>query len=317
MKKNTARVICASLSMILFSIMALGCTSSTGEFNRLASTGLDTKSILLTNSKSTSEKLAAHGKAIYTISDEVIVDNEYCTFQIKKAAEDSIWGFTLKVFCENKTPDKTLMFSLDNVSVNGYMVDPFWANEVAAGKKSNSEISFSSSSFEEIGITTADEIIFTLNVYDSDDWMADSIVKDTFRIYPTGLNADSVIYPERKTASTEQVVINNDQVCFVILETGIDSIWGYSLHCYLENKTDKVLTFSWDDVSVNGFMIDPFWAAEVAPGARSYSDISFSDSDFEENDIVSVEEIEYTMNIYDSDDWLGDDLFESTLVYKP
>ena len=324
MKKNVTKIICAIFVMCLFAIMELGCISSSGDFSKLESKSLNAQSQFMLNSKGSSkirkkyaEKQTEKGNLSYTISDEVIVDDENCTFKIVKAEENKIWGFTLKVFCENKTSDKALMFSIDNVSVNGYMVDPFWAKEVAAGKKSNDEISFSSSSFKEIGIATADEIIFTLNIYDSDDWWADSFVKDTFRIYPTGLTADAVTYPERISTSTEQVVIDNDQVCFVILESGIDNIWGYSLHCYLENKTDKTLMFSWDDVSVNGFLIDPFWATEVAPGIRSYSDISFSKSEFEKNDIDSVEEIEYSMRVYDSDDWFGDDIFGDTLTYKP
>ena len=102
------------------------------------------------------EEAAKPTGAAYTISDEVIVDDENCTFTITKAEDDKIWGFTLKVFCENKTEDKTLMFAIGNASVNGYMVDPAWAEEVAPGKKSNGEVTFSSSAFEDIGITAAD-----------------------------------------------------------------------------------------------------------------------------------------------------------------
>ena len=75
--------------------------------------------------------------------------------------------------------------------------------------------------------------------------------------------------------------------------------------------------FSWDDVSVNGFMIDPFWASAIAPGMRNYSDISFSSSSFDENDITQVEEIEFTLRVHDYDDWFGDDVFRETLTYIP
>lgn len=259
----------------------------------------------------------AHAKRSYTLSDEVIVDNEYCTFKIIKAEEDNFWGFTLKAYCENKTSDKSLMFSIDDVSVNGYMCDPFWAEQVAAGKKSNDDITFSSTSFKEIGIDTADEITFSLRVHDYDDWMADDFVHDVFTIYPTGLDAASVSYPARRSTSSEKVIVDNDDICFIILENTVDSIWGYTLKCYLENKTDKSVMFNWDDVSVNGFMIDPFWAREIAPGMRGYSDINFSDSEFEENGITEVEEIEFTFNVHDSDDWFANDLFDEVCTYAP
>ena len=254
---------------------------------------------------------------IYTISDEVIVDDENCTFKIVKAENDDIWGFTLKAFCENKTPDKNLMFSIDDVSVNGYMSDPVWATQVAAGKKANEEITFLTSSFETIGITTADEITFTLNVSDYDDWMADNLVADTFTIYPTGLTKDQIVVPERKTTAGEETILDDGNASFIILETDKDNIWGYTVLCYLENKTDKSLMFSWDDVSVNGFMIDPLWASEVAPGMRSYAEISFFDSYFEDNGITDVEEIEFLLRISDADDWMADNLYESVHTFTP
>ena len=256
------------------------------------------------------------GIASYTIADEVIVDDENVTFTIVKAEDDTIWGFALTAFCENKT-DKTLMFSIDNVSVNGYMSDPVWAAEVAAGKKSNEEISFLSSSFETIGITSADEITFTLTVYDSDDWMADYYVDETFTIYPTGLSRDQIMVPERKTAAYEQVILDDGNASFIILGTDPDNIWGYTILAFMENKTDKTLMFSWDDVSVNGFMADPFWASEVAPGMKSYAEISFMGSEFDDNGITDVEEIEFRLSISDSDDWMADALHDEVHTYNP
>lgn len=264
-----------------------------------------------------SSEPAPSAPASYTISDEVIVDDENCAFTIVKAEDDSLWGFTLKALCENKTADKNLMFSIDDVSVNGYMSDPVWAAEVAAGKKSNNDITFLTSSFDTIGITSADEITFTLNIYDSDDWMADHLVAETFTIYPTGLTRDQIVVPERRTAAGEQVILDDGNTTFIILGTEEDNIWGYTVLGYLENKTDKPLMFTWDDVSVNGFMIDPLWASEVAPGMRSYAEISFMDSEFEDNGITDVEEIEFLLRISDADDWMADNLYENVHTYNP
>lgn len=113
----------------------------------------------------------------------VLVDNDDCTVKITSIDEDNIWGYTLNVYLENKT-DLELMFSLDNVSVNGYMCDPFWASTVASGMKANEEISFMESDFEKNGITDVEEITFTLSVYDSNDWLADHLVDETFTINP-------------------------------------------------------------------------------------------------------------------------------------
>ena len=74
--------------------------------------------------------------------------------------------------------------AVDDVSVNGFMCDPFWAQSVAAGKKSNSSLSWLSSSFEENGIELVEEISFTLRVYDSDDFLAEDVFEKAFTIHP-------------------------------------------------------------------------------------------------------------------------------------
>ena len=78
-----------------------------------------------------------------------------------------------------------MMFSWDDVSVNGYMIDPFWATSVSAGNKKITTISFSSSKFTDNGIDKVEEIEFELRVYDDENWMAKDFVKDVFTYKPT------------------------------------------------------------------------------------------------------------------------------------
>lgn len=116
-------------------------------------------------------------------SEITLVDNENCTVIVKSVDPDNLFGYTLNVYLENKT-DMELMFSVDKVSVNGFMCDPFWASTVSAGKKANQQISFSKSDFEANGITEVTDISFTLNVYDNNDWTADYLVEETFTVNP-------------------------------------------------------------------------------------------------------------------------------------
>lgn len=112
-----------------------------------------------------------------------LVDDANCTVIIKSIDEENLFGYALNVFLENKT-DKELMYTVDNVSVNGFMCDPFWATTVAPGKKANAQITFMDSDFEANGITEVEDITFTLKVYDSNDWMADDLVLETFTVNP-------------------------------------------------------------------------------------------------------------------------------------
>lgn len=246
--------------------------------------------------------------------ETVIVDNENITFTIKEIDDNSFFGYTLKAYLENKT-DLELMFSLNNVSVNGFMCDPFWASSVTAGMKSNEEISFMDTEFEANGITTVTEITFTLRVSDNNDWMADPILEETFTIYPLGQEA---VEPYVRVPVEGEVVLVDNEYCTMIV-TGYDpdNIFGYTMNVYLENKTDSIMMFSADSVSVNGFMCDPFWAADVAPGKRSNSQITWMDSTLEENGITEIESITLPVRIYNQEDWLQDAYVEETFTVNP
>lgn len=123
------------------------------------------------------------GSSDESSKEVVLVENDDIIVKLTGTEQDDLWGYTVKVFLENKT-NKQLMFSVDDVSVNGFMCDPFWASTVAAGKKANEKITFSDAAFAENGIEAVEEISFTLHVYDSNDLMADSLIKETFTVNP-------------------------------------------------------------------------------------------------------------------------------------
>ena len=113
--------------------------------------------------------------------ENVLADTDDVTVKITSVDENGMLGYTLNVYLENNT-DLELMFTVENVSVNGFMVDPMWADTVDAGKKANETISFLKSDFEKNGIEAVEEITLTLRIYDNNDWMADDIFKDTVTI---------------------------------------------------------------------------------------------------------------------------------------
>ena len=252
----------------------------------------------------------------YTSEEITIVDNELCTMKVTGIDPNGDWGFTFNVFCENKT-NKPMGFYMDYVSVNGYMCDPFWGTDIPAGKKENTSFSFSTSTLSELGVSVIEEVTFDLRVTDSEDWSADPYIDEVFSIYPTDLSVADISYAERKSVSGEVVSVDNETCTFAILSVDPDGEWGYTLNCYLENKTDSYLQFSWNDVSVNGYMCDPCWGDTVAPGKRAISQISFMNDSLKENSIEVVEEIEYTLRVSDEKDWFADPLVETVFQYKP
>ena len=289
-----------------------GCDSSSIESKTNPSTRRSEKNEKVEEStrkkeaqKETTETTAEYdGDSVeYTIADEVIFSNDQCSVILLSGQNQKSGGAEFKFLLENKRSDKALMFSIDNVAINGWMISSFFAQEVASGKKANETLSFEKTNLEDAGITSIDKMEFRLLV---NDWAAvGSVVDETFVVYPTGLSESQITIPDRWTGSNEQVIFDNDEITFIALGTYTDKIWGYSVAIYLENKTDKNLMFSWEYSSINGIKIDAYWGTTITPGNRKIDSISFSDSKLEKNGIKEIKDIEFELRVYDTNDVLA------------
>ena len=143
------------------------------------------------------------------VFEEVVaIDNAECAVKITEIDPDNMWGYTLKAQLENKSTEKTYMFSVESASINGVQCDPMFASEVAAGKKANEEINFSTDTLEENGIVEYTDIELTFKVYDSNDWSADPVGKETIHVYPYG--EENAVAFVREAQATDNVIIDND-----------------------------------------------------------------------------------------------------------
>ena len=75
--------------------------------------------------------------------------------------------------------------------------------------------------------------------------------------------------------------------------------------------------FSVDDASINGFMIDPFYAKSVIAGKCVFSSMSWYDTMLDENGITDIEEIEFNLRAHDENNWMSDDLVNENIILNP
>ena len=307
MKKLLALILA---TLMLFSLMA--CDIETQPDNNDNDSSQNQTN---NNTESNDQNNKNENKNEITFSGIVAVDNTECIIKITEIDPDNLWGYTLRVQLENKSADKTYMFSVESAAINGVQCDPFFATEVAAGKKANKEINFTNSELEENGIKDYTDIELTFRVYDSNDWMADDVAKKTIHVYPFG--EDKAVKYVRTPQATDNIIVDNEYVTVVVTGYEDDPIWGYTAKLFLLNKTDKNVMFSVDEASVNGYMADPFFAKSVSAGKCAFSSMSWSDTDLEENGITVIEEIEFNIRAYDEDNWLDDDLANKTVTLTP
>ena len=268
------------------------------------------------NAPTAPAQMPTEAPAAYTLSGQVLVDNEDCAFTVTGTEFNEHLGLQLQVLCENKS-DRTLMFSWNNVSVCGFMYDPMWAEEVAAGKKVNTTIGIDTYALELMHVTSVEQIEFDLWIQDSEAFMDEPVVDEDFTIYPTGKTADTVKFPVYEPSETDTVIVDNEDLTFIVMNVDDELADYYTLNCYIANKTDKNLLLSWDEVSVNGFMVNPFWALSVADGKQAYTEIIFFRSDLQEQDIEVVQDIEFRLQAADNDDWEADFILDEIFTFKP
>ena len=250
-----------------------------------------------------------------TFSEVVAVDNPECSIKITGIDPDNLWGYTLKAQLENKSSEKTYMFSVESAAINGVQCDPFFATEVAAGKKSNNDISFTDDVFEKNDIGDFTDIELTFRVYDSNDWTAENVAKETIHIYPYG--EEKAVKFTRESKASDNIIIDNEHVTVIVTGYEKDDIWGYNVNLFLINKTNNSAMFSVDEASINGFMLDPFYATSVSANKCLFSSITWLDTTLTENEITTIEEIEFKFRAHNADDWTAEDYANQLITLKP
>ncbi|MCL2631853.1 MAG: hypothetical protein FWD45_02020 [Coriobacteriia bacterium] len=230
--------------------------------------------------------------------DEQVLFNQNGIVVTLKSIDHSAWlGPELKVLVENNG-DRGVTVATRNSSVNGVMVDTWFVCSVEPGKKANDTITMFKTDLEQAGITTINEIEFYFHVYDSSTWES---IFDT-SIITILTDADASYIQQYDTSGT---LIYEDEGLTVIIQSidDKDSFWGTDIYVYVENRTGSDVTVTLRNTSVNGFMIDPLFYCEVASGKRAYDSITFLESYLEENDIDSIDSMEFSLHIYDSGTW--------------
>ncbi len=312
------------LMALVITVIITGCNkkedtemSAVASANETSSTSEEMNSGSEESSKVSSEEASTEVNKPIDFEEITVVDNEECTIKIISIDPDNIMGYTLNAYFENKNPEKKYMFSVKSAYVNGVNSDPFFAAEVDAGKKANKEIYWRDDVLKDNNIEFKD-IEINFEVHDSQDWAAGAVASETVHVYPEGKDKAEVFIREPK--DTDKVLVDNDKCKVTLVGIEDDPIWGYSLRVFLENKTDKSIMFTVDDVSVNGFMIDPFWAHSFGAKKVSFSTIGFSKDDLEKNGIKDIKEItniEMVVTAYDSDDYSLEDYMNEKVTITP
>lgn len=323
MKKIT-KVISVLLVLALFAAMAIGSgsdkeekqnevktpSSVTSDSQTIESTATDPKTAdeKKTEPKATEKaKQKATEKPSATIEEAILLDRDGIKVTAKSLdMKGSFYGPELKMLFENNS-GKNVTIQARNTSVNGYMIEPMMSVDVASGKKANDSMSFSTSDLTAAGITTIADIEFMFHVFDSETWN-DLFNSDTVKIETSVAKEYNYTFDNSGTQA-----FNDKGVEIVIKGLAKEDSWlGKELVVYIHNDSNRNVTIQARDVSVNGFMVDPVFSCDIAPGKHAIDTITFMSSDLEKNEIKSIESVELSFHIFDGDTW--NDIVDTPVV---
>lgn len=225
-----------------------------------------------------------------TIDSTVLFEQDGLIVTSKELVDDSIWGKGIKVLIENNS-EQNIGVQCKSIIVNNYMISDLFSCSVAAGKKANDTIYLSSQGLEAAGITTISDIVISFHIFDSDSY---NTLFDTEEI-EIKTSAHGTV--EQPAMDDGKELYNQDGVRIVGKYVTEESFWGAGVLLFIENNHGEDVIVQCDNMSINGFMVTPFFSCAVNNSRMALSDITIMSSDLEENDIEKVEDIELIFKI--------------------
>ena len=245
-------------------------------------------------SSGSDEKLGTNGDVDVTIEEQVIYDEHDIKVTASGLDFDDIWGPSIEVLIENNSK-KDVTVQADYCIVNDLMTDTMFSSDVASGKKANDTITMLYSDLELEKLNDIQEIELVLNIIDTDTY-------DTlYQSKVINLKTNTYQSSEFTFDDSGEVAYEDDNYKIVVKKLDSeDSFWGADIYLYLENNSKKDVTIQTENVSINGFMVDPLFSCDVHSGKKAISSITFFESDLEDNNIEDITELELKFNILNS-----------------
>lgn len=300
------RVICIISCLFLFAAMAIGSGSSESDSEKKVSSSKDQdteKEAAMSEvgsegdggsfGEKTVEEKSDSGASKVSIGEQVLVDQDGIKITATDYTTDSIWGDGIHLIIENNT-DRDYTVGCDALIVNDFMISDLFVSDVAAGKKASETMYLSSSELKAAGIDTVGKVEMYFHAYDDD-------LDDLFRKVYAEIHTSEFDNMDTSADDSGTELYNNNGIRIIGKTVDEDSFWGMAILLYCENNSGRNITIHVDDMSINGFMMTPYFASTIYDGKKAFDDITIMSSDLESSGVQTIEEAELKFRINDED----------------
>lgn len=232
-----------------------------------------------------------------SIEETVLLDEAGVKITAKSLNMDNWSGVEIKLLIENNS-GQDLTIQCRNSSVNGYMVETIMSADVVNEKKANDSLTFMKSDLEACGIETIADMEFSFHIFTTENW---DTYLDTPQIKLKTSAADTYTYTFDDSGT---LAYEGNGIKIIVKGLSDDeSIFGPGIVVYIENNSDKDITVQTRNSSINGFMADTIFSADVTVGKHAVDAITIMSSDLEENAITEIETVELSFHLFDMNTW--------------
>jgi len=234
---------------------------------------------------------------IATVEERELFDEAGVKVTLRSLEFDGRGRAELNVLVENQGDDLVTV-QVRDVSVNGIMfTSTVFSSSVTAGHRRNDSISFQPWGFERLGIEEIGIIELSFRVINDRDR---NLSFNTEKIVIETSIAEQVSQP---LPETRELLFERDGVSISLigLEEGRSDV---NVVFFIVNDTERDITIQARDENVNGFMASGIKSTNIQPGKMAIDTLSFSDRRLGENDINSIDDIEwieFDLRVIDND----------------
>ncbi len=178
-----------------------------------------------------------------------LVDKDVCSYELLSFELDESGNYIWRVELTNRS-EQPLTFGMDEVYLNDYRADPYWASVVAAGASAEQEIVWSAEELSRNGIAAVSRVDFRLTAATPTD-SGDVKLDERITAYPQGKAA----YRNEQyiPAENEQKVVENETARVYLLSGLQDELL---LRFYFRNNSKMVCYLAVTELKVNGQAVD-------------------------------------------------------------
>ena len=224
------------------------------------------------------------------VDEQVCFEYEGIKVTAVEVVDEWLLGTGIKFLIENNS-DKTYSVSTSEVIINNCMSSASLSCKVAAGQKAYDTMYLDF--LEDSGIKNPGQIEMYFYLYDPDSY------KTVYRAECYTLKTSLFDEMDVPAAGDGQVLYDKDGVRVTVKSTKVEQLLSSGVLLYLENKTDKEIAVSIDDLAVNGFMVSSLFLSTMYPGKCDVDSLTVLSSDLKKNNIKTIETMTFSLRVYD------------------